>query len=109
GSHSVSHPLPGAVKSQRNKGPEAFDAFLRVEMGESKQFLESKFSIPITTYAYPGGFYTEEMLTLAEEIGYTHLFTVQPGKVKRSMPDNTLPRYMILGNYDKIFEFATTF
>jgi len=109
GSHSVSHPLPGVVKSHRNKGPEAYDKFIRNELGESKRFLEGKFSAPVTTYAFPGGFFTEEMLDYAEKIGYTHLFTVQPGKVKRSMPDNTLPRYMILGNYDKIFEFATTF
>ncbi len=109
GSHSVSHPLPGAVKSQRAKGPEVYEAFVRKEMGESKEFLESRFDVPVTTYAFPGGFYTEEMLTVGEELGYTHLFTVQPGKVKRGMPDNTLPRYMILGNYDRIFEFATTF
>ena len=110
GSHSVSHPYPGTVKMMRKKGPDDYDAFLRKELGESKRFLESKFpKFKATTYAYPGGFYTEEMLPLADEFGYTHLFTVLPGKVKRGMPDNTLPRYIILGNYDKIFEFATTF
>jgi hypothetical protein len=91
------------------KGPQEYDAFLRKEMGESKRFLESRFKQPITSYAYPGGFHTEEMLKLGVEFGYSHLFTVIPGKVTRSTPDNTLPRYMILGNYDKIFEFATTF
>jgi peptidoglycan/xylan/chitin deacetylase (PgdA/CDA1 family) len=109
GSHSVSHPYPITVKSFRKKGPQAYDAYLRKEMGESKRFLESKFPIKATTYSYPGGFYTEEMLKLGEEFGYTHLFTVLPGKVKRGLPDVTLPRYMILGNYDKTFELATTF
>ncbi len=109
GSHSVSHPYPLTVKSHRKKGPDAYDAYLRKEMGESKRFLESKFKVKAATYSYPGGFFTEEMLPLAKEFGYTHAFTVQPGKVKRSMPDANLPRYMILGNYDKIFEFATTF
>jgi peptidoglycan/xylan/chitin deacetylase (PgdA/CDA1 family) len=110
GSHSVSHPYPGTVKAMRKKGPDNYDVFLRKELGESKRFLESKFpNYKATTYAYPGGFYTEEMLPLADEFGYTHLFTVLPGKVKRGMPANTLPRYIILGNYDKIFEFATTF
>jgi peptidoglycan/xylan/chitin deacetylase (PgdA/CDA1 family) len=109
GSHSISHPYPITVKSFRKKGPDAFDAYLRKEMGESKRFLESKFSVKVTTYSYPGGFFTEEMLPLGKEFGYTHCFTVQPGKVKQSMPDEVLPRYMILGNYDKIFEFATTF
>jgi peptidoglycan/xylan/chitin deacetylase (PgdA/CDA1 family) len=109
GSHSISHPYPITVKSFRKKGPDAYDAYLRKEMGESKRFLESKFSVKITTYSYPGGFFTEEMLPLGKEFGYSHCFTVQPGKVKQSMPDEVLPRYMILGNYDKIFEFATTF
>lgn len=109
GSHSISHPYPATVKSHIKKGPDAYDAFLRKEMGESKRFLESKFKVTASTYAYPGGFLTEEMKTIASEFGYTHLFTVQPGKVTRDSPDTALPRYMILGNYDRIFEFATTF
>ena len=62
GSHSVSHPYPITVKSFRKKGPDAYDAFLRKEMGESKRFLESKFAVKVTTYSYPGGFFTEEMI-----------------------------------------------
>jgi len=109
GSHSVSHPYPITVKSYRKKGADPYDAYLRKEMGESKRFLESKFKVKVSSYSYPGGFFTDEMLPLGKEFGYAHLFTVLPGKVKRSLPDETLPRYMILGNYDKIFEFATTF
>ncbi len=109
GSHSVSHPYPATVKSFQKKGAEAYDAYLRKEMGESKVFLETKFKTPISTYTYPGGFHTEEMHPLGKEFGYTHMFTVLPGKVKRGLPDAMLPRYIILGNHDKIFEFATTF
>jgi peptidoglycan/xylan/chitin deacetylase (PgdA/CDA1 family) len=109
GSHSVSHPYPLTVKSCRKKGPKVYDAYLRKEMGESKRFIESKFPVKVTTYAYPGGFYTEEMLPLAEEFGYAYAFTVIPGKITRSLPNETLPRYIILGNYDKIFETATNF
>lgn len=109
GSHSVSHPYPLTVKKYRKSGPDAYDAYLRKEMGESKRFLESRFKVGADTYSYPGGFFTAEMLPLGKEFGYRFMFTVQPGKVKRSLPDELLPRYMILGNYDKIFEFATTF
>ena len=109
GSHSVTHPYPVTVKNYRRKGPNEYDAYLRKEMGESKRFLEAKFNSKIGTYAYPGGFHTEEMFKIGAEFGYLHLFTVLPGKVKRDTLDNTLPRYIILGNYDKIFEFATTF
>jgi peptidoglycan/xylan/chitin deacetylase (PgdA/CDA1 family) len=109
GSHSVSHPFPQEVKKFRKQGEEAFNKFLDTEMGESKRFLEGKFGGKVDTFAYPGGYFTEEMLTKAAELGYTHLFTVHPGKVKRSVANNVLPRYVILGNYDKIFDFATSF
>jgi len=109
GSHSVGHPYPGTVKSHRRKGPEAFDKFLRNELGESKRFLESKFGARVTSYAYPGGFHTEEMFPLADEFGYEHLFTVLPGKIRRSHDNRTLPRYVILGTHDRIFDLATGF
>ena len=109
GCHSVSHPYPLTVKNFRKKGANAFDAYLRKEMGESKYFLESKFQTKVATYAYPGGFHTEEMFKLGTEFGYDAMFTVIPGKIKRSLPNETLPRYIILGNYDPIFEMATTF
>ncbi len=109
GSHSVTHPYPHVFKSYQKKGPDAYDAFLRKEMGESKRFLEAQFGMKVTTYAYPGGYFTDDMLPLAKEFGYADLFTVIPGKVKRSTADITMPRYMILGNYDKVFELATTF
>jgi peptidoglycan/xylan/chitin deacetylase (PgdA/CDA1 family) len=109
GCHSKSHPYPQTVRNQQKRGEESYVKFLEEEMGGSKRFLEKKFKQEVLTYAYPGGFFTDEMLVKAGEVGYTHLFTVQPGKVKRDLPDNVLPRYVILGNYDKIFEFATTF
>lgn len=109
GSHSTTHPFPQTVKASRKKGPEVYGKFLDKEMKESMRFLEERFKVPVTTFAYPGGYFTEEMLTKADQVGYTHLFTVQPGKVKNTLPNNILPRYIILGNYDKIFEFATSF
>lgn len=109
GSHSTSHPYPQTVKKHLKHGAKEYDQFLDVEMRDSKRFLEKQFKKNVTTYAYPGGFYTDEMLIKADQVGYTHLFTVQPGKVNRSLPNDILPRYIILGNYDKIFEFAINF
>lgn len=109
GCHSASHPYPIVVKSFKKKGPDIYDAFLRKEMGESKIFLESKFSVKVGSYAYPGGFYTEEMKKLGDELGYNFMFTVISGKVRKSLPDETLPRYIVLGNDDRAFVMATTF
>jgi hypothetical protein len=78
-------------------------------MGESKRFLETKLKAKVNTYCYPGGYHTEEMYAIAAEFGYLQAFTVIPGKVKRSTPDLTLPRYVVLGNHDPIFNMAMTF
>jgi peptidoglycan/xylan/chitin deacetylase (PgdA/CDA1 family) len=109
GSHSTSHPYPATVRKQQAQGPEVYDAFLRKEMADSKAFLESRFGVTVATYAYPGGFSTPEMPLLGRELGYHHFFTVLPGKITRATPDDALPRYVILGTHDSIFENATTF
>jgi len=109
GSHSVSHPYPAEIKELRGKDLKGFQQFLRTEMGESKRFLEMTFGCRVPIYAYPGGFFTDDMFPVAAEIGYQYLFTVQPAKVSRSDPDRMLPRYMILGTHDRIFELATDF
>ncbi len=109
GSHSVSHPYPATVKQHRGEGPEAYEKFLRTEFGASKEFLEAGFKQPITTYAYPGGFHTQEMYPIAHELGYRHLFTVIPDKITRDSDDLQLPRYVVLGTHDHIFDLAVRF
>jgi peptidoglycan/xylan/chitin deacetylase (PgdA/CDA1 family) len=106
GSHSVSHSYP---QSHRRKGAAEYEKFLKLEFGESKKFLEQKFGGRVTTYAYPGGIHTAEMDPISKEFGYEHLFTVLPGKVRRTNDDRTIPRYIILGTHDRIFELATGF
>ena len=109
GSHSVSHPFPSDVKKAAKKGPEAYDQFLQTELGDSKRFLEDTFEGDITTYAYPGGYFTDEMFPIANELGYDHLFTVKPGKVRRDSASHTLPRYIVLGNHDGPFNASMVF
>ncbi|MDB6078032.1 MAG: glycoside hydrolase/deacetylase beta/alpha-barrel, partial [Akkermansiaceae bacterium] len=82
---------------------------LRNEMGESKRFLDEKFNIRVNTYAYPGGFHTDEMFPLAKELGYTQLFTVIPGKIRRSSNDLLLPRYIVMGTHDSVFDMGVSF
>lgn len=109
GSHSVSHPYPVVFKKKKREGAKAYERFLRHEIGESGKFLRQRFKAPVLTYSYPGGFVTQEMPPLVSELGYRYAFTIEPGKVKYDTPDTALPRFMILGNYDRIFEFATDF
>lgn len=111
GSHSVSHPMPSAVRKHQRAGADDYKKFIDNELAESKKILESAFKQPINTYVYPGGLHTPEMYVSAAAIGYQHLFTVRPGKVTRKSDDNILPRYIILGEdkHDYIFKHATTF
>ena len=109
GSHSVSHPFPSTVKKAAKTGEEGYDKFLRKEFGDSKNFLEEKFKQKITTYAYPGGYHTDEMFDVADELGYDNLFTVKPGKIRRNSDSHILPRYIVLGNHDSAFKAALTF
>ncbi len=109
GSHSVSHPYPLTFKKFRSEGADAYDQFLRQEIGASKRYLETRFRTKTPTYSYPGGYITEEMLPVIKEFGYSHAFSTKPGKVILDSDNLALPRFMILGNYDRIFEFATTF
>ena len=109
GSHSVSHPYPAAVKSERAKGEATFKSYLQKEMGQSRKTLQKQFGSNISCYAYPGGFVTGEMLPIASEQGYECLFTVLPGKTTRSTSNFTIPRYIILGTHDYIFRNATSF
>ncbi len=111
GSHSISHPMPSKIRKNQRLGPEGFKKFIDNEIGESKSILEKLFEQPITTYVYPGGIYTPEMFESAKNFGYQHLFTVKPGKVMMDSDNNTLPRYVILGEdkHDYIFKHATTF
>jgi len=107
GSHSISHPFPAAVKKERAKGPEKFTNYLTKELSDSRKILRKKFNSEVTSYAYPGGFVTGEMLPVATESGYECLFTVLPGKTTLTTSNFTVPRYIILGTHDYIFRNAT--
>ncbi|MFC5049584.1 polysaccharide deacetylase family protein [Rubritalea spongiae] len=109
GSHSVSHPYPSTIKKYIEQGGDAYHDFLTTEFTQSKAYLDKTFKIDITTYAYPGGFHTPEMFEVATTAGYDLLFTVIPGKVSKKSSNLTLPRYIILGTHDSIFENATSF
>lgn len=105
GSHSVSHKVAGDLRREKNKGPVAFEAFVRNEMQGSKQFLEDLTAIPVKTYAYPGGINGELERQIGLEAGYEALFTVNPARVTWDTPATALPRYIIYGKDPKDANF----
>jgi peptidoglycan/xylan/chitin deacetylase (PgdA/CDA1 family) len=112
GSHSVSHPYPPDFR-RRAKGPPAeYEAWLDAEFRESKAFLESKFGVKITTFAYPGGHYTPEMAKRGTtDWGYQALFTCNPVRTSWDTPIAEIGRFIIFGNdeKDRNFKAATSF
>ena len=111
GSHSVSHPSPGTVKSKQREDKGAYEKYLHNEYGKSQEILKAKFLTPIDTYVYPGGHFDPDMFPIIDQYNYKYLFTCIPGKTKRDTPDKEVPRYIVLGHnkYDRIFQQATTF
>lgn len=108
-SHSVSHPYPSVVKKKRQESDAAYNNFLRTEFGEAKSYLEDLFKQSIPTYIYPGGYYTPDMFPVLRSYGYEFAFTVKPGKVTRDSVDMELPRYVVLGTSDRMFQHALNF
>lgn len=97
GSHSVSHPYKNRIDGMFRKSQEEGDAFLRMEMKDSRQFLEDLIGQPVTTYAYPGGYHSEREEAIGREAGYEAMFTVNPAKVTWDTPASALGRYIVIG------------
>jgi peptidoglycan/xylan/chitin deacetylase (PgdA/CDA1 family) len=112
GSHSVSHPFPGEFKRRKKGPPEEYVAWLEREFVESRQFLEQLLGVKVNTFAYPGGYYTQEMAQKARgEWGYEALFTCNPVRTSWDTPIAEIGRFIIYGNdpSDRNFHAATGF
>jgi peptidoglycan/xylan/chitin deacetylase (PgdA/CDA1 family) len=68
GSHTMTHPDLVKIRSEQ----------IRTELVESKVKLESLLDICIEDLALPHGSYNEEVLTLAQEMGYKRIYTLDP-------------------------------
>lgn len=108
GSHSTSHLYPRAWK-RAGQGTPAFTALIDREIGDSARTLEEWFGSKVTTYCYPGGYHTPEMIERAPGYGYVAAFTVIPKKVRYDENPFLIHRYMIFGNNHRIFHQAVNF
>lgn len=109
GCHSRSHPYGAEVKRRLAEDAEKGMAFLREEMVKTADRLEKVVGVRPKVYAYPGGYYSEEMHPLAGEAGYEACFTVNPAKITWQTPVLEVHRYVVYGNHPSTFAAATTF
>jgi hypothetical protein len=110
GSHSVSHPYPITVKKFSAKkartslrrvpaqGNGRIEALPRIQIRRQGRNLRLSRRL-----------HTPRKCCRSQGVRLHHMPSPCSRERSNARPDETLPRYMILGNYDKIFEFATTF
>jgi peptidoglycan/xylan/chitin deacetylase (PgdA/CDA1 family) len=86
GSHTISHPILGALMTERARG----------EIAESKSTLERLLGKPVRTFAYPFGAPGLDFMArdeaVVEESGYSMAFAGEGGFVSRSSRQFALPR-----------------
>jgi peptidoglycan/xylan/chitin deacetylase (PgdA/CDA1 family) len=75
---------------------------IRYEFQKSKEELESKYGVKIKHLIYPFGFWNQQAVTIAKEVGYTFATTVSPEinetiDLERAF---TMPRYRSNGQQD---------
>ncbi len=112
GCHSTSHPYPAEFRRRQKDSPEAYEAWLEAEFKQSKDALEQLLGIRINTFAYPGGYYTQDMAKKAREVwGYDALFTVNGVRTSWDTPLAEIGRFVVYGNdeQDRAFRLATNF
>ena len=82
GSHTVSHPWDAKdnLVTWMHAGTPGKDrAAVRAELADSKATLEAKTRRRIDYLAWPVGWYSDEMVELAKEVGYRALLTAEDG------------------------------
>lgn len=89
GSHSVTHRRLAELPWEE----------IKEELVMSKAVLESVLGRQVTAIAYPQGSYNDNVITLAENLGYTTGFTVREGFCIKSSPDFELRRIPVF-KYD---------
>ncbi|MGZ8259090.1 MAG: polysaccharide deacetylase family protein [Caldimonas sp.] len=111
-SHTVSHPwdpsnnlvtwVQGPAKNEGRR-----DALH--ELGESKRVLEQRLGRPVPYLAWPSGWFDDTLVKLAQEAGYTALFTTEPGLNRRGDDVLRVRRTFIDGGCDLLtFRRAVT-
>ena len=90
GSHTISHI---ELKDPKGKSPEAYDAWLRSEIIDSKKILEQKLGIKCATFAYPEGKFSSRVLEIVKEAGYEAAFITYGQRVTHNAPYDRIGRY----------------
>lgn len=89
GAHTVNHPILSSLTIDKQKE----------EIYNSKKFLEDRLNIPIKSFSYPHGEYTNKTLHIVKELKFENACTAFEKTVTRNTNPLLLPRFMIM-NWD---------
>lgn len=92
-SHTYWH--PDFRKEKKRLARDAFEKFVRLQMGKSKEILEQELGGRVDMLAWPFGIYDEELIDQARLLGYGAGFTLE--RRHAGLSDNlmALPRYLV--------------
>jgi peptidoglycan/xylan/chitin deacetylase (PgdA/CDA1 family) len=107
--HSQTHqdlrkPYDKVTKHHLN--PAEYEQWLHNEIAGSKDILEQKLAIKVDCFAVPYGFYNEHIKQVAQNAGYSAIFTVYGQPITYHTSPDSMGRYMIEGNKPKVFADA---
>ncbi len=107
GSHSVSHASLRPGKGKENDAK--FQEWVLGELKDSKTFLEENLGIEVAEFAYPYGIFDDAVMETVLQVGYEAAVTVNNQKVTWDSPMGKLGRYIVHGENDTNFKYATSF
>ncbi len=87
GSHSLTHPHLNTLPLNWSD-----------EISNSKQILEQRFNLPVTSFAYPYGEYNSDLIKLVKASGYDSAVTTQIGRSHQSEERFSLRRIGVGAN-----------
>jgi peptidoglycan/xylan/chitin deacetylase (PgdA/CDA1 family) len=93
-SHSYWHPNFNHEKAKLSA--QAYHDFVRWQLSQSRQRLQSELKAPVSMLAWPFGIYNEELAAVAQETGYAAAFTLSPRPVMPGDELFSLPRFLMV-------------
>ncbi|MBN1764017.1 MAG: polysaccharide deacetylase family protein [Sedimentisphaerales bacterium] len=97
GSHTLTHPDLTAISSDQ----------VRAELLDSKRQLETLLGCPVEDLALPHGRYNDDVLTIAQDVGYKRIYTLDPRPVDFESNDTIMGRFSMSPDVWK-YEFMLT-
>jgi peptidoglycan/xylan/chitin deacetylase (PgdA/CDA1 family) len=92
-SHSYWH--PNFLQEKRRLTPTEYDQFVRTQLVQSKEVLESKLGGKVDLLAWPFGIFDNDLMGKATTAGYVAGFTIEGRHATSRDPIMALPRYLI--------------